>query len=61
VEGDGDPRHGTRNGYDNLGCHCPACTEAFRIAHLEYMHSDPERLRKHAERERIRKAKRRAG
>lgn len=23
-----DPRHGTYNGYHNLGCHCRPCTEA---------------------------------
>lgn len=23
--GDGDPRHGTRNGYNNLGCRCDPC------------------------------------
>ncbi|WP_432498556.1 helix-turn-helix domain-containing protein [Kineococcus auxinigenes] len=25
----GDPRHGTANGYRNLGCRCPACTAAW--------------------------------
>jgi hypothetical protein len=24
----GDPRHGTENGYKNLGCRCDACTTA---------------------------------
>ena len=24
----GDPRHGTYNGYGNLGCGCPACAKA---------------------------------
>lgn len=28
VEGDGDPRHGTHNGYGNLKCRCDACREA---------------------------------
>ena len=23
-----NPRHGTRNGYSNLGCRCDRCTEA---------------------------------
>lgn len=23
---DDDPRHGTYNGYNNLGCRCPPCT-----------------------------------
>jgi len=27
--GDGDPRHGTRNGYVNLGCRCDACRAAW--------------------------------
>jgi len=26
--GDGDPRHGTANGYANLGCRCDACRDA---------------------------------
>lgn len=26
--GDGDPRHGTHNGYQNLGCRGPDCTAA---------------------------------
>jgi hypothetical protein len=25
---DGDPRHGTVNGYDNYGCRCEQCTGA---------------------------------
>jgi hypothetical protein len=28
TEGDGDPRHGTVNGYNNLRCRCPHCTKA---------------------------------
>lgn len=28
IEGDGDPRHGTRNGYSNHGCRCPLCRDA---------------------------------
>ena len=28
-----DPRHGTRNGYGNLGCRCGDCTDA--ISHPE--------------------------
>lgn len=38
VPGDGDHRHGTTNGYGNLGCRCPECTEAHRITHLKYTH-----------------------
>jgi hypothetical protein len=30
-----DPRHGTTNGYNNLGCRCDAC----RAAKLEYVRS----------------------
>lgn len=33
----GDPRHGTTNGYGNLGCRCDACREAHRINHRKYM------------------------
>jgi hypothetical protein len=46
-----DPRHGTTNGYGNLGCRCDPCTEAWRVRHLTYMHGKPERMKKHAERE----------
>lgn len=28
--GDGDPRHGTRNGYGNLKCRCEPCRAAQR-------------------------------
>lgn len=27
----GDPRHGTRNGYSNLGCRCEECREENRL------------------------------
>lgn len=30
--GDGDPRHGTQNGYINLGCKCDDC----KAAHAAY-------------------------
>ena len=46
-----DPRHGTTNGYGNLGCRCDGCTEAWRVRHLTYMHGNPERMERHAERE----------
>jgi hypothetical protein len=49
--GDGDERHGTLNGYTNHGCHCDLCTEAHRVAHLDYMHANPEQQEKHARRE----------
>jgi hypothetical protein len=32
-----DPRHGTTNGYGNLGCRCDACREAARVSHAAYM------------------------
>ena len=47
TPGDGDHRHGTDNGYDNLSCRCAECTEAHRTAHHAYMHRDPERLERH--------------
>lgn len=33
FEGDGDPRHGSLNGYINLGCRCPPCTAANTVDH----------------------------
>lgn len=32
-----DPRHGTQNGYGNLGCRCDRCKEANRLNHAAYM------------------------
>ena len=32
-----DPRHGTTNGYGNLGCRCAPCTQAHWIHHNAYM------------------------
>jgi hypothetical protein len=32
-----DPRHGTANGYGNLGCRCDACREANTISHMEWV------------------------
>jgi hypothetical protein len=34
---DGDPRHGTPNGYGNHGCRCDRCREANRVQHRLYM------------------------
>lgn len=48
--GDGDPRHGTPNGYRNLGCHCDDCKAANAKEQHRYMHADPVRLQRHAER-----------
>jgi hypothetical protein len=33
-----DPRHGTTNGYDNLGCRCSQCREAKTTANKEWRH-----------------------
>lgn len=41
-----DPRHGTSNGYTNLGCHCPPCTAAWAKAHVAYMDRHPEQREK---------------
>ena len=32
IEGDGDERHGTTNGYGNHRCRCAECTEAWKLA-----------------------------
>lgn len=32
-----DPRHGTTNGYGNLGCRCEACRAAHRASHAAYL------------------------
>lgn len=32
-----DPRHGTVNGYGNLGCRCDACRRAHAENHAAYM------------------------
>lgn len=34
---DDDPRHGTTNGYGNLGCRCDACRAAHAVHHARYM------------------------
>jgi hypothetical protein len=43
-EGDGDPRHGTRNGYTNLRCRCERCTVAASRYFAGYMPGRGERL-----------------
>lgn len=53
--GDGDPRHGTANGYNNLGCHCEPCKAAWAVEHKRYMNADPLRLKRHKEREQRRR------
>jgi len=49
--GDGDPRHGTLNGYTNHGCRCEFCRQANTDAHYDYMQDNPEQQEKHARRE----------
>jgi hypothetical protein len=35
VPGDGDPRHGSTNGYVNLHCRCTDCRKAWAQEYLE--------------------------
>lgn len=67
--GDGDPRHGTANGYCNLKCGtqpdgprraCKPCKDAWADVHLKYMHSHPEQYTRHAAYEAGRRAARKA-
>jgi len=51
--GDGDPRHGTLNGYTNHACRCEDCTAANTEAHRQYMHENLEQQAKHADRQRL--------
>ena len=41
-----DPRHGTINGYNNLGCRCRRCTDANSVSHAAYMNQHPEQRAK---------------
>lgn len=51
--GDGDPRHGTDNGYVNLRCRCDSCRQAHTEAVAEYRSSvDVRRRRNRLDRER---------
>lgn len=52
--GDGDPRHGSWNGYHNLKCRCEACTAAWADWYLRWTHAKRERVEAHAARERER-------
>ncbi len=54
-----DPRHGSANGYGNLGCRCKPCCAANTAHHYTYMHGDPTRMERHAARERARNAAKR--
>jgi len=37
ADGDGDPRHGTLNGYNNLKCRCATCRAANARYHADAM------------------------
>lgn len=52
-----DPRHGTVNGYTNLGCRCPACTRSNADRMRDYMNRHPEQREKHRQRERAKSAR----
>ncbi len=41
-----DERHGSYNGYANLGCRCPRCTEANRVNQVDYLVRHPEQREK---------------
>lgn len=49
---DDDPRHGTDNGYRNLGCRCARCREAHHIEQNDWMHRHPEQQEKKRQRRR---------
>lgn len=51
--GDGDPRHGTVNGYCNLKCKCDECKAAWAESHRDYMNASEERKEAHRERARL--------
>jgi hypothetical protein len=55
--GDGDPRHGTPNGYINLFCDCDLCMQANTQYHWERMQDHDRRVRRN-KRERERRAER---
>lgn len=42
-----DPRHGTPNGYNNLGCRCSACRAAFAAYHTARRRADPRLQEQH--------------
>jgi len=53
--GDGDPRHGSTNGYANLNCRCGDCRAAWAEAHRDYMRRTAEQRKAHRNRERARR------
>jgi hypothetical protein len=50
--GDGDPRHGTMNGYGNLRCRCNDCRAANTAHQKDYMRRHPEQREKALQRNR---------
>jgi hypothetical protein len=52
-----DPRHGSTNGYNNLGCRCMWCRHAWNMRQKAYMQAHPEQREKARKRERYRKAR----
>ena len=49
--GDSDPRHGTTNGYRNLGCRCPLCRAAQNDDLATYLDAHPEQREAHRARQ----------
>ena len=39
-----DPRHGTNNGYNNLGCRCQPCRDAHNARQQRYYREHPEQV-----------------
>ena len=46
----GDPRHGSRNGYNNHKCRCKRCTAANAKTRKIYLDAHPEQRQKNNER-----------
>jgi hypothetical protein len=51
---DGDPRHGTANGYNNHGCDCDRCRDAWAARQRDYMAANPEQRERKRKRDRER-------
>lgn len=49
-----DPRHGTWNGYNNLGCRCAHCAEAKRVYLLCWRQGNPLHALRKTERQNLR-------
>ena len=54
-----DFTHGV-SGYINYACRCDVCRDAWRVYHWDYMQRHPEQIAKNAERERRRRAAKKA-